>query len=319
MNRKNGILLESGTNEIEIMKFLVRGEYYGINVIKVREIQMSQKVKEMPRSHPAVEGFIKPRGSLITVINLEQYLYGERSEEKDRELFVVTSFNKTQVAFRVDSIEGISRISWKAIHKPDMTLGSEDSGVATGIAQCDGQLVTILDFEKILADISPETSIKVSEVDKMGDRSLSFSPIVLVEDSVLLQKTIQDALERAGFTDLRIFNDGQAAWDFLKSIKDDEMLYEKINMIVTDIEMPRMDGHHLTKLIKSDNRLKNLPVIIFSSLIDEQMRAKGDALGANAQVPKPDVTKLIEEMDKQLKIYEEKKNNGFKRHYRAEN
>ena len=144
---RDGILLESGTNEIEVMKFSVLGESYGINVAKVQEIIMSDKVKPMPHAHPAVEGIFKPRDTLITVINLAFYLSGVRPENGARDLFIVTNFNKMTVAFRVQSIEGISRISWGDIQKPDKTISNGDEGVATGIAQCDNQLVTILDFE----------------------------------------------------------------------------------------------------------------------------------------------------------------------------
>ena len=153
MKSRSGILLESGTNEIEVMKFRVQGELYGINVAKVQEIIMSAKVKPMPKAHPAVEGIFKPRESLITVINLSCYLSGMDVENGPRDLFIVTNFNRMTVAFRVQSIEGISRISWKDIQKPDKTIANGDESVATGIAQCDNQLVTILDFEKIVAEI----------------------------------------------------------------------------------------------------------------------------------------------------------------------
>ena len=161
---KEGILLESGTNEIEIMKFTIQGEFYGINVAKVKEIMMAERVKAMPHAHPAVEGIFKPRDILITVIDLGYYLTNESLEHGSRDLFIVTNFNKMTVAFRVQSIEGISRISWKDIQKPDKTLTHGDEGVATGIAQCEGELVTILDFEKIVAEIAPETTIQMSEV-----------------------------------------------------------------------------------------------------------------------------------------------------------
>ena len=217
---KEGILLESGTNEIEVMKFRVLGEFYGINVAKVQEIIMSEKVKPMPHANPAVEGIFKPRDTLITVINLAYYLSGERIENGPRDLFIVTNFNRMTVAFRVQSIEGISRISWKDIQKPDKTISNGDESVATGIAQCEDQLVTILDFEKIVAEIAPETTIQMSEIEELGDRPLCDCPIVIAEDSILLRRMIDDSLERAGFTNLRDFTNGQEAWDYLSSIKD---------------------------------------------------------------------------------------------------
>ncbi len=301
---KEGILLESGTNEIEIMKFKIQGEFYGINVAKVKEIMMAAKVKIMPHAHPAVEGIFKPRDILITVIDLGFYLTNEYLEHKSRDLFIVTNFNKMTVAFRVQSIEGISRISWKDIQKPDKTLTHGEEGVATGIAQCAGELVTILDFEKIVAEIAPQTTIQLSEVEQMGDRPICNNPLVIAEDSILLQKMIDDALSRAGFTDVKNFNNGQEAWDYLRSIRHDSDLYDKVNLVITDIEMPEMDGHRLTKLIKEDERLKQLPVVIFSSLIDEQMRIKGEALGADEQLTKPEIGNLVHVIDRLLDRFE---------------
>ncbi len=201
------------------------------------------------------------------------------------------------VAFRVQSIEGISRISWKAIQKPDKTLANGVESITTGIAQCEDQLVSILDFEKIVAEISPETTIQVSEVESLGVRPINNSPIMVVEDSVLLRRMIDDSLERAGFTQISNFNSGQEAWNYLRSISEDPALYQKVNLIITDIEMPEMDGHRLTKLVKEHPNLKKLPVVIFSSLIDEQMRKKGEELGADEQLAKPEIGKLITILD----------------------
>ena len=307
---KEGILLESGTNEIEIMKFTIQGEFYGINVAKVKEIMISEPVKVMPHAHPAVEGIFKPRDTLITVIDLGYYLTDERLEHQSRDLFIVTNFNKMTVAFRVQSIEGISRISWNDIQKPDKTLTHGEEGVATGIAQCGKELVTILDFEKIVAEIAPETTIQLSEVDQMGDRPICTKPLVIAEDSILLQKMIDEALERAGFTNVKNFNNGQEAWDYLHSISGDSDLYEKVNLIITDIEMPKMDGHRLTKLVKDDSRLKLLPVVIFSSLIDDQMRIKGEQLGADEQLTKPEIGNLVHVIDRLLERFEENLKNN---------
>ncbi len=308
---KEGILLESGTNEIEIMKFTIQGEFYGINVAKVKEIMMAEKVKAMPHAHPAVEGIFKPRDLLITVIDLGYYLTNDYLEHKSRDLFIVTNFNKMTVAFRVQSIEGISRISWKDIQKPDKTLTHGEEGVATGIAQCAGELVTILDFEKIVAEIAPETSIQISEVEQMGDRPICSNPLVIAEDSILLQKMIDDALQRAGFTDVTNFSNGQDAWNYLKGLAHDPNLYDKVNLIITDIEMPEMDGHRLTKLVKDDPRLKHLPVVIFSSLIDDQMRIKGEQLGADEQLTKPEIGNLVHVIDRLLERFEKGREAGL--------
>ena len=140
----------------------------------------------------------------------------------------------------------------------------------------------------------------------MGDRPICDSPLVIAEDSILLQKMIDDALQRAGFTEVKNFNNGQEAWDYLKSIRNDSDLYDKVNLIITDIEMPEMDGHRLTKLVKDDPKLKVLPVVIFSSLIDDQMRLKGEQLGADEQLTKPEIGNLVHVIDKLLERFKDK-------------
>ena len=189
---KKGILLESGTNEIEIMEFTIAGNLYGINVAKVREIMMSAPVKAMPHAHPAVEGVFKPRDTVLTVVNLPKYLDGALAEKGEKDIFIVTNFNKMYIAFRVHTVVGISRISWKDIQKPDSTVSGGDDGVTTGIAQCRGELVTILDFEKIVAEIAPQTSIQMSEIDRMGYRECREMPILVAEDSILLHDDVLD-------------------------------------------------------------------------------------------------------------------------------
>ncbi|MFT4008028.1 MAG: chemotaxis protein [Lacrimispora sp.] len=291
------ILLESGTNEIEIMEFTIYGELYGINVAKVREIMMSDKVKPIPHAHPAVEGIFKPRDILLTVIDLPYYLTGKTTERQAKDLFIVTNFNKLHIAFRVHSVVGISRISWKSIQKPDDTISRGEEGVATGIAQCGGDLVTILDFEKIVADIAPETGIQLDEISRLGHRERVDNPIVIAEDSILLAKMIEAALRKAGYGNLTFKNNGQEAWDYLKTIRDDSDLDKKVSLIITDIEMPEMDGHRLTKLVKEDRKLQHIPLIIFSSMINQELMIKGKQLGADEQLSKPEIGHLVEVID----------------------
>lgn len=297
-NERGKILLESGTNEMEIMQFTIFDNLYGINVAKVREIMMSETVKPMPHTHPAVEGIFKPRDAVLTVVDLPYYLTGEHSSPDSRNLFIVTNFNKMFIAFRVHSVVGISRISWTDIQKPDKTISGGEEGVATGIAQCDDNLVTVLDFEKIVAEIAPETSIQMKEIEDMGNRENSNYPILVAEDSILLSHMIQKALSKAGYTNVKMFANGQELWDYLEPLASDPAaLQDRVALIITDIEMPTMDGHRLTKLIKSNNVLRNIPVIIFSSLVTEEMRIKGKQLGANEQLSKPEIGHLVEVMD----------------------
>ena len=293
----SGILLESGTNEIEIMEFTIDNNLYGINVAKVREIIMSAPVKAMPHTHPAVEGIFKPRDIVITVVDLPKYLSGVDSEKLDKDLFIVTNFNKMYIAFRVHTVVGINRISWTDIHKPDKTVSGGSVGVATGIAQCGKDLVTILDFERIVAEIAPETTIQLNEIDKMGPRDRSNEPIWVAEDSILLSKMIEDCLHKAGYVNLRLFPNGQEMWDALNALPQGGKLSDQVALIITDIEMPQMDGHRLTKLVKSNARFREIPLIIFSSLIREEMRIKGRQQGADEQMSKPEIGHLVDVMD----------------------
>ena len=294
---KKGILLESGTNEIEIMEFTIDGNLYGINVAKVREIMMSAPVKAMPHAHPAVEGVFKPRDIVLTVVNLPKYLDGDAAQKGEKDIFIVTNFNKMYIAFRVHTVVGISRISWKDIQKPDSTVSGGDDGVTTGIAQCRGELVTILDFEKIVAEIAPQTSIQMSEIDRMGYRECREMPILVAEDSILLSKMIEEALHKSGYINVTMFPNGQELWDYLEKLENTNTVRQNVALVITDIEMPQMDGHRLTKLIKTSPAFKHLPVVIFSSLISEEMRIKGKQLGADEQLSKPEIGHLVNIMD----------------------
>ena len=295
----SGILLESGTNEIEIMEFTIDGSLYGINVAKVREIIMSAPVKVMPHAHPAVEGIFKPRDVVITVVDLPKYL-GVDKEKAEKDLFIITNFNKMYIAFRVHTVVGISRISWTDIHKPDKTVSGGSEGVATGIAQCGSDLVTILDFERIVAEIAPETTIQMDEIEQMGPRARSDEPIWIAEDSILLSKMIEECLRKAGYVNLRMFPNGREMWEALNALPQSRKLFEQVALIISDIEMPQMDGHRLTKLVKSSPRFQPIPLIIFSSLISEEMRIKGRQLGADEQMSKPEIGHLVDVMDQLL-------------------
>ena len=279
------------------MKFTIGGNLFGINVAKVREIMISEPVKPMPHAHPAVEGIFKPRDAVLTVVDLPKYL-GMEQEKSPKDIFIITNFNKMFIAFRVHTVVRIDRISWTDIQKPDKTVSGGAEGVATGIAQCEGgDLVTILDFERIVAEIAPETTIQISEVESLGPRDRNDKPIWVAEDSVLLSKMIGDSLRKANYVNLQMFPNGQELWDALSEIPDDRDLDRRVALIITDIEMPQMDGHRLTKLGKDSPRVKHIPLIIFSSLISEEMRIKGRQLGADEQLTKPEIGHLVDVMD----------------------
>ncbi len=155
----------------------------------------------------------------------------------------------------------------------------------------------LIDFEKIVADISPEVGINLSDVDKLGARETNNAPIIYAEDSQLLSTLIYDGLTKAGYTRLMPCNNGLELWNILQQYKKQGTIKQNVACVVTDIEMPQMDGHRLLKLIREDPELKDLPVIIFSSLINEDMMKKGEGLGADAQLSKNEMGEFIKKLD----------------------
>lgn len=293
-----GILLESGTNELEILEFMVDGNHYGINVAKIREILPYSKVVLIPNAHPCIEGIFMPRDEIITTIDLAKVLNLKPSANASTDMFVVTHFNNINVAFHVHSIVAIKRVSWSEILKPDATLSSSGNGVATGVIKLEDRLVLLLDFEKIIAEISPSTTIKLKDVDHRVHRETDMRPILIAEDSTLLLRVLQDCLIDAGYKNLIVTSDGSEAWQKISEMAQNGTLQDQVKLVITDLEMPKMDGHHLLKLIRKEPKTSFLPVIIFSSIISEQMKIKGDDLGADAQVSKPEINELINEIDR---------------------
>lgn len=293
------ILLENGTNELEVLEFVLDGNAYGINVAKIKEIIPYQQVTPVPNSHPSIEGIFMPRDTMITAIDLKNCL--QRGVSDEGGLFIITNFNKLDIAFHVDEVRGIHRVSWSNIIKPGATVSNPEESISTGIIKLDNRLIIILDFEKIVTDINPETGLKVSEINELGDRGRNDVPILIAEDSVLLNRLIVDSLKQAGYINLIHTCNGQEAYDIITECKQKGTLKKNVQCIITDIEMPIMDGHRLTKLVKSDEETKDIPVVIFSSLVNDEMRKKGEALGADAQLSKPEIGNLVRIIDDLVK------------------
>ena len=297
------ILLETGTNELEILEFIISGNSYGINVAKITELMQIQEVQEMPLSHPCVEGVFQPRNEVYTIVDLSKYLGLGVSEYPGKDILIITNFNMMNIAFHVHAVESIFRISWQDIEKPDSIIYGGQEGVVTGIAKVGDRIISILDFEKITFDISPETGIDLNEVKEYTGADRENIPIVVAEDSALLRKMLMEALHTAGYQNLTILNNGEEAWEYISGIKAAGAadINSEVSCLITDIEMPRMDGHRLTKLIKSDAVLRGIPIVIFSSLIDENMQKKGTEVGADAQLSKPEIGNLVNVVDRMVK------------------
>ncbi|GBG56792.1 chemotaxis protein CheV [Sporomusaceae bacterium FL31] len=296
--KSSAILLESGTNEFEIVEFTVGNVHYGINVAKVREIIRPLPITKIPGMPPVIEGIIELRGRVISIINLGARLENADFDSKEQHV-VICEFNNTYIGFLVNAVLRIHRISWEKMEPlPDAI----DTKVATGIIKMDNKLIILLDFEQILTEVSPEIAQKLRQkpeasLDTIESRKTK--KILLAEDSRMLRELLSQSLQESGYTNLLVFENGRDAWNTLERIaQNGRELTEDIHLVITDIEMPQMDGHHLLKRIKETPKLSVLPVIIFSSLINQEMRRKGEALGAISQITKPEIAELINQVDK---------------------
>ena len=290
---ETNILLESGTNELEVLDFSIGGRNYGINVAKIKEILPETDITPVPNSHPCIKGIFMPRDTIVTVIDLAGYLGIEESPAYKNKQLIVTNFNNLNIAFQVDVVNGIHRVSWTDMIKPDKTVNADDAGVAIGVIKKENSLMIVLDYESIIGHISPETSLKMSEVESLGERERNNMPIIFAEDSPMLSRLVKDALEMAGYTTVTSCADGEEAWEKLKELKKNNGISYGVRCIITDIEMPQMDGHRLIRLIRNDEAFDDVPIVIFSSLINDDMKRKGERLGADAQVSKPEIGQLV--------------------------
>lgn len=298
MTEEKGILLQSGTNELEIVTFTVGENLFCINVLKVKEIIHPLEVTPVPDSNPAIEGVSQVRGEIMPVVNLARVMKLPEIEPENTK-FIITELNQMKIVFRVDEVHRIQRISWEQIEEPEkLSIGLEE--LAVGIVKLDGNLVLLLDYEKIIYEISGNADFAVTGEDRIARKvNREEKTIFIAENSQMLRQLLEDTLHEAGYTNLQFFANGREAQEHIfKLLKEQkEQTFENVNLLITDIEMPQMDGHHLTKVIKEDEIGRELPVVIFSSLITEDLEHKGAGVGADAQVSKPNIHQLINILD----------------------
>ena len=306
---QTNILLESGTNELEIVEFyideVVEGggayrSYFGVNVAKVLEIIRKPKVTEMPSTpHPAVKGTFNLRSRIIPLIDLSIWL-GKEMVATEAPKVIVSEFNNITNAFLVSGVTRIHRLSWEQVEPPSGYVASFSGNSFTGVVKFEDRIVLLLDMEKIIWDLNPslamhedpDVDVKVQATDEINYRAL------VVDDSASIRKLIVSTLLRDGYEVEQDIN-GQKAWERLLEAKQKSLdagldVLEIVNLVVSDIEMPAMDGHNLCKRIKDDPVLRDIPVILFSSLINEKLYHKGEAVGADDQITKPEITTLTQ-------------------------
>ncbi|WP_045212044.1 chemotaxis protein [Desulfonatronovibrio magnus] len=299
------ILLESGTNELEIVEFyltetLSNGQeykgYYGVNVSKVLRIIHRPAVTGMPNlSHPCILGAFNQRSRIIPLVDLSVWLSKNRPD-KDTEKVIITEFNKLINGFLVSGVTRIHRLSWEQIEAPDQYTDRYSSNSITGVVKIEDRIVFLIDLEKIIAELNPDAGLKLDE-DIDWKTSREFTALI-ADDSTIIRNMIGDLLEKAGFKVIKTKN-GQEALDYIEKLKamaaeKNQPVSSMLQIVISDIEMPVVDGFNLTKRIKTDPALNHLPVILFSSLISERLRHKGESVGADDQISKPEISLLTQ-------------------------
>ncbi|MCB1195248.1 chemotaxis protein CheV [bacterium] len=306
-NNMTSILLDAGTNEVEMIEFTIGKSYYGINVAKVREIiSVPDAIAESPDMHPSIEGVISIRGRIIPVINLAKHLNYTVENDKKKERIIVSEFNEITIGFRVSSVNKIHRLSWEQIEPPSKIMQSE-CNYTVAIAKLNNLIFFILDFEKIAGDINPQvgmngkSSVIIDTVSELGfDRKTK--TILVVDDSDFIRNMLTEQLEQAGYN-IKTATNGKEAWDSLieaTESKDFQGIENHIQLIITDIEMPHMDGLHLIERIRSNAKLRKLPCIVFSSMISEELSLKCKKVGSDAEVTKPQLPRLVQLVDNKI-------------------
>ncbi len=295
-NRRQGILLETGTNEVEIIEFFLSDQSFGVNVAKVKQIVQFDEglLTHIPQSHPAMAGYYLFRENTIPMIDLKKALEFPEGEPPSKPLALVTEFNEHLNAFLIDRVNRIHRVSWSDLEPMNPLLeggGSCFTG-SINIGKCE---ILIVDLERLVAEISSKSQMD-TETAKLIDEAQNIK-VILAEDSTYIRNSMIKNLKSLGFSVLEAFDNGQDAYEFMKMLKDKadqdgKSVRDYLDIVITDIEMPRLDGLTLCKNIKEELGIKNLPVVVFSSLINAQMEKKCQTVGVDRYTSKPKLEEL---------------------------
>jgi two-component system chemotaxis response regulator CheV len=290
------ILLESGTNELEVLVFDVANFIFGINVAKVREVLPATEITSLPQSHPSIRGVFKLRNQVIPVVSLQDHLGIASTIENAESTMILTDLNQQQTAFLVDGVERIHRLNWENILAVPALEALSHTPV-TALVRCDSRLIVMLDFEMILDDVTDQF-FRTDEVQNPLGLPREKLRILLAEDSPTVREAVRSTLRNSGYGNLTFFENGAEAWTWIRQRIDETGRVEDVgDLLICDVEMPQVDGLHLTKKIKSHPILKQLPVLLYSSIITPENRKKGNAVGADAQVSKPELSRVVQLAD----------------------
>lgn len=282
--------------KLQIVELVLNGNTYGVNILKVQEILVQQPYIEVPNSNEDVKGIFNYRGNVIPIINLHKALNMEDSEIIKNTL--VLNFNNVLYAFEVDDVIGTSTYEWDVVEDVNEGLKNHSQNSYTGIINDGERIIMIIDFETIIGRLDGLTeeasyneleNFDFSKIEKFTDINIAFA-----EDSGMMSLVIKAELLKAGFENINSFVDGKSALEYIESTDD------QIDLFILDIEMPYVNGFTLTTKIRESEKFKDTPVILFSSLINDENKSRGEKVGADYQVSKPDLNRLISIVGKVL-------------------
>ena len=299
----------AGANRLEILLFSLgkdrqtgREEVFGLNVFKIREVIAMPAITHAPDMPPGVEGMVSLRGNMIPVINLTKFC--DVDSDTKPSILIITEYNRSTHGLMVASVEQIMRMEWSDIKVPPQMMAHRHGGLITAVTELDdGRIVMIIDVEKVLA-----------ETEGVGEDPTLFAgiealeqpaTILFADDSVVARKQITATLDHLGIRHVGTKN-GEEAWKKLQELAERAdtnhvPVYQMIDAILTDVEMPGMDGYVLTRKIKADKRFAGIPIIMHSSLSSDANISIGTQVGADAYVPKFDPQELATVLKRVLK------------------
>ena len=290
-------VVETGINEFELLEFKIGKNCYGINVSKIKEILPYKEVTPIPNAHEFIEGIFMPRNMIITSVDLGKALRLKNFDYGNRDMAIVAKFNNITVSFHVEEVVGIHRILWNEINKPDSTIDSDEHSLATGIVRVDNRLIIILDLEKILSEINTELGISAKTVEKFRTNKVYKEKILLVEDSSLILRELKECFNMAGYKNVELATNGREALEIMRKYKEKGKPKE-FDCIITDIEMPIMDGRQLIMNLKADSAFKSIPIIVFSSIVDNDNLYDETLIKADELQGKPNIEQVIETLNR---------------------
>ncbi|MFM8454014.1 MAG: chemotaxis protein CheV [Gammaproteobacteria bacterium] len=283
-----------GQNRLELLLFqLNTKQKYGINVFKVKEVIRCLPLTLIPKRNPVVRGVAHIRGLTIPVIDMNMAIGGDPITNAEKSFIIITEYNQAIQGFLVQMVEKIVNMRWEAIRPPPAGIGGQRSYL-TAVTQVDDALVEIIDVEKILQEISPARMelVKTEETEK-AKANLKDRFILVVDDSSVARNQIKHTLEEVG-VQVRLKKNGREGLEYLKELADQPEELSKLLLVISDVEMPEMDGYTLTTEVRSDPRLKDLYVVLHTSLSGVFNSALVEKVGANKFLPKFKATSLAD-------------------------